>query len=235
MNNYCIDYYSSEIDPEITNITTEQLMKRIKYSAAFTNSINKFDINELPLLQEILLVNQLWSITLIRWLKNRIFFKNNRFDVQLTMKKLVLPCHRLLYRCRFENVVVDCKHIFSLSETYQGYCCSFNIQKPHSSSSVGKTEHIRKTQHFGPQMGLSVILNPLIEKNAMTSVNSEGIKILLNEFNLYPSTRTIERMLPHRQETYVEVRPERTDCSDAVESLPISDRGCVFKNEHQLR
>lgn len=129
--------------------------------------------------------------------------------------------------------MVDCKEFFSVSETYQGFCCSFNILKPITGTT--KAPKIRKTQFFGPDMGLSVILNPQIEKNAMTSVNSEGMKIMINEFNLYPSERAIERMLPHQQESLVEIRPERTDVSDAVESLPISDRGCVFKNEHPLK
>lgn len=151
------------------------------------------------------------------------------------MKKLMFPCTKMLYRCRWEGVIVDCKELFTVSETYQGFCCSFNIQKPVSSTATNKAKKIRKTQYFGYQMGLSVILNPLIEKNAMTSVNSEGMKILVNQFNLYPSARTIERMLPHKQETYVEVRPERTDCSSTVRALPISDRGCVFSNEHALK
>lgn len=190
-------------------------MQLIKYTAAFTNPINRFNASELPYLQEMLQLN--------------------RFDVRTAMMKLMYPCEKLLYWCRWEGVVVDCKEIFAASETYQGFCCAFNIFHPVSASSARKHQNVRKTQFFGPDMGLSVILNPLIEKNAMTSVNSEGIKILIIEPSLYPSERTIERMLPHKQETFVEVRPERTDSSQTVRSLPISDRGCVFGNERSLR
>lgn len=84
-------------------------------------------------------------------------------------------------------------------------------------------------------MGLSLILEPLFEENALTTVSSDGIKIMISENNLYPSERMIERMLPHKQETYVEVRPEKTDCSSQISALPISDRGCVFNNEYSLR
>lgn len=122
-----------------------------------------------------------------------------------------------------------------MSETYQGYCCSFNIIKPQKA--LKQNERGRKalkTHFFGHSMGLSVVLNPLIESGAMTSVNSEGIKILINEFSLYPSEKTIERTLPHKQETFVEIKPESTISSSAVTSLPISDRGCVFENEHKL-
>lgn len=190
-------------------------MRRIKYTAGFTNPLSSFNASELPYLQELL--------------------QENRFDVQLTMKKLMYSCSKLLFRCRWEGKITDCKEIFSSSETYQGFCCAFNVLKPTGATAATKTQKVRKTQFFGPDLGLSVILNPLIEKNAMTSVNSEGIKILISKPNLFPSSRTIERMLPHKQETFVEVRPERTDCSSAVRSLPISDRGCVFNNEHPLR
>lgn len=207
-------FVCSEIFPE-ENATDVDKMRRIKFTAGFTNPINDFNASELPYLQELL--------------------QENRFDVQLTMKKLMYPCTKLLFRCRWEGVIIDCKELFMVSETYQGYCCSFNMLKPTGSSIAQKAQKIRKTQYFGPDMGISVIINPLIEKNAMTSVNSEGIKILVNEPILYPSQRSIERMLPHKQISYVEVRPERTDCSKTVRSLPISDRGCVFNNEYQLK
>lgn len=204
----------SEIYPE-ENATDVDKMRRIKFTAGFTNPINDFNASELPYLQELL--------------------QENRFDVQLTMKKLMYPCTKLMNRCRWEGVIVDCKELFLVSETYQGYCCSFNMLKPTGSLIAQKNQKARKTQYFGPDMGLSVIINPLIEVNAMTSVNSEGIKILVNQPILYPSQRTLERMLPHRQMSFVEIRPERTYCSTTVRSLPISDRGCVFDNEYQLK
>lgn len=205
-----LDVGNSDFD---RNVTSDDLLRMIKYTAGFTNSINKFNVTELPVLQEIL--------------------QNNRFTVDLAMKKLMYPCSKMLYRCRFEGVIVDCKQLFSISETYQGYCCSFNVLKPRIA--LGKEPKIRKTEYFGPEQGLSVILNPKIEKKAMTSVNSEGMRILINQFNLYPSERALERMLPHKQESYVEIRPERTDCSATVKALPISDRGCVFEDEQKLK
>lgn len=197
------------------NITDHEIAERLKYIAGFTNNINAFNESELPFVEDVLSLN--------------------RFDVPLTMKKVMFPCSKLLYRCRWEGKIVECRDIFKISETFQGYCCGFNVQKPTSDLSKVKIDKPKSTQYFGPDNGLSVILNPLIEKHAMTSVNSEGIKIIITEHNLYPGERAIERMLPHRQETFVEVRPERTDCSNAVRSLPISDRGCVFSNEHQLK
>ena len=205
-----------ETYPESENVTEEELMRRIKFTAGFTNRLNDFNPASLPYLQEIL--------------------TENRFDVQLTMKKLMYPCSKLMFRCRWEGNIVDCKDVFAVTETYQGYCCSFNMLKPvFSEQTANKTRKNFKTQYFGPKLGLSVVLEPLIEPKALTTVSSDGIKILINERNLYPSERTIERLLPHKHETYVEVRPEKTDCSSQISALPISDRGCVFENEHSLR
>lgn len=207
--------FRREVFPENYNATDEEIIQRIKYTAGYTNLISIANFSELNYLQDLM--------------------QENRFDVQATMKKLMLPCTKLLYRCRWEGVIMDCKELFSVSETYQGYCCSFNVLKPFKSTVAAKVQKIRKTQFFGPEMGLSVILNPLIEPNALTSVNSEGMKMLINEFNVYPGERSIERMLPHHRESLVEVRPERTDSSTRVQSLPISDRGCIFDNEYRLR
>lgn len=198
------------------NVTEEELISRIKHTAGFTHPLTDFDSVDLPFLQDIL--------------------TENRFDVSLTMKKLMYPCSKLLFRCRWEGKIMDCKDLFTVTETYQGYCCSFNILKPvFGEQTANKTKKIRNTQFFGSAMGLSLILEPLIEPHALTTVSSDGVKIMISENNLYLSERMIERMLPHKQETYVEIRPEKTDCSSQISALPISDRGCVFNNEHSLR
>lgn len=190
-------------------------MRRVKYLAGFTNPMSVFNASELPYLQELM--------------------EENRFDVPSAMKKLMFPCTKLIFRCRWEGVIVNCAEFFSASETYLGYCCSFNMLRPIKATVTEARPTIRKTHYFGPNMGLSVIMSPNVEKYTMTSVNSEGMKILINQPILFPSRRTLERIVPHRQESFVEIRPERTDCSKSVMSLPISDRGCVFDTEHELK
>lgn len=71
---------------------------------------------------------------------------------------------------------------------FLGYCCSFNVIKPFKAMTAdSRNQSSRKTHFFGPNMGLSVVLKPLIENNAMTSINSEGVKILIDENDLFPS------------------------------------------------
>lgn len=53
----------------------------------------------------------------------------NRYDVRTTMKDLMYPCSRLMFKCRWQNEIVDCKTLFKMTETYQGFCCGFNLHK----------------------------------------------------------------------------------------------------------
>lgn len=91
---------NSEVFPETYNATDEEIVQRIKYTAGYTNTVSIANFSELDYLQDLLQLN--------------------RFDVQATMKKLMLPCTKLLFRCRWEGVIMDCKELFSVSETYQG-------------------------------------------------------------------------------------------------------------------
>lgn len=141
----------------------------------------------------------------------------NRYDTVSAMKKIMYPCNKMLYRCRWEGNIVPCASLFQITETYQGYCCGFNVLH----TVKGKAQDPKKTQYFGPDNGLSVILNPIFEKNAITSVNSEGVKMMITNYNLFPSERSKENLLPHQQESFVDIRPERTECSDQVKNLPI--------------
>lgn len=159
----------------------------------------------------------------------------NRYDTVTAMKKIMYPCNKMLYRCRWEGMIVPCSSLFQTTETYQGYCCGFNVLHTVLNTGKGKAQKPKKTHFFGPDNGLSVILNPIFEKNAITNVNSEGVKMMLSSHDLFPSERSKENLLPHQQESYVDIRPERTECSNQVKDLPISDRGCIFDNEFRLK
>ncbi|CAO1344894.1 unnamed protein product [Diamesa hyperborea] len=159
----------------------------------------------------------------------------NRYDTVTAMKKIMYPCNKMLYRCRWEGNIVPCSSLFQTTETYQGYCCGFNVLHTMLQTGKGIAQKPKKTQYFGPDNGLSVVLNPIFEKNAITSVNSEGVAMMLNNYDLYPGKRSKMSFLPHQQETFVDIRPERTECSNQVKDLPVSDRGCIFDNEFRLK
>lgn len=178
---------------------------------------------------------------------------NNRYTVDTAAKALMYPCRKLLYRCRWQNEIVDCSKVFNVAETYHGYCCAFNLVtneqsvKAHlwgnirykspfyRSTKKDKDIHPKKTKFFGTHHGLSVILHPLSEPKSLSTIDSDGVKMIVNEYNEYPSENSIEKVLPSFQESFVEIQPERTFCSEPVRHLSISDRGCYFENEWNLK
>lgn len=38
-------------------------------------------------------------------------------------------CSDLLFRCRFKDEIVPCDELFQVAHTFQGYCCSFNLNQ----------------------------------------------------------------------------------------------------------
>lgn len=184
-----------EIDDDDTRV---DLVKKLRMITGFTTSFaGNLNDSDYSYVQDILAAN--------------------RYDTVTAMKKIMYPCNKMLYRCRWEGKIEPCASLFQISETYQGYCCGFNVLH----AVKGKAQKPKKTQYFGPDNGLSVILNPIFEKKAITSVNSEGVKMMISNYNLFPSERSMENLLPHQQETFVDIRPERTECSNQVQNLPI--------------
>lgn len=61
------------------------------------------------------------------------------------------------------------------------------------------------------------------------------LQMFINDFDYYPYEVSILKMLPLRMETFVELEIVETLNSAAVKGLSISDRGCYFENEYQLR
>lgn len=156
-------------------------------------------------------------------------FVLNRYSSETAMEMIKIPCPELLYKCRWEGKTVPCMRIFQKSITYEGYCCSFNIS-PYNKVTTG-----RRTKYFGFRNGLSVILKPNIDTDALTKIFSEGVELLIHESSVFPSDTAVEKLLPIRSETFVSIRTTMTICSGQVKALPISDRSCVFPEEFSLR
>lgn len=191
------------------NVTHEDIANIIDQSIGFNEKIeyNPFD---LELLQ-------------------RVFFLN-RYTAETAMEKVKIPCNELLFKCRWEGVMVPCMNIFRRSLTHEGYCCSYNIAPYNSPNFQGK-----RTRYFGYKNGLSVVLKPRVDAEANTKIFSEGIDLLIHESTVYPSDTAIDKLIPTRSETLVSVQATVTLCSNQVKALPISDRGCVFSEEYTLR
>lgn len=191
------------------NVTQEDIVSIIDQSIGFNHKI-EYNPYDLELLQRV--------------------FTLNRFTTESAMEQIKISCNDLLFKCRWEGVIVPCMSIFRRSLTFEGYCCSFNIA-PYNVDDF-KAKH---TQYFGYKNGLSVIIKSNIDPDALTKIYSEGIDLLVHESTIYASDTAIEKLIPIQSETLVSVQPIVTLCSNQVKALPISDRGCVFPEEYSLR
>lgn len=81
------------------------------------------------------------------------------------------------------------------------------------------------------KISLSIVIQP----NAISDIGSEAIQIFVYETNTSASTSTFEMKLSKESETLFEFAPELKMCSKAFSEKSISERNCLFENEHQLR
>lgn len=153
----------------------------------------------------------------------------NRYDVGAAMLKLRITCKDLLWRCRFEGVIMDCMQLFRYAGTYNGWCCSFNL------ADFSKDNYKPLyPKLFGVGNGLSFILQPNIDSDSISKIHSDGVQLLVQDGSTFPSDTSVEKMLPFQYETLVSLRTTLTTCSTQVKQLPVSSRQCVFSDEMQL-
>lgn len=81
------------------------------------------------------------------------------------------------------------------------------------------------------KISLSIVIQP----NAISDIGSEAIQLLVYETNTSATTSTFDTMLSSESETLLEFAPELKMCSQAFSEKSISERNCLFENEHKLR
>lgn len=69
----------------------------------------EFDVRDLQILDEILELNHL--------------------EIKGFMQQIRWNCNDLIYRCRFKDEIVPCDTLFQVSQTFNGFCCSFNLNQ----------------------------------------------------------------------------------------------------------
>lgn len=172
-----------------------------------------------------------------------VVFQENNKTVFEVMDMLVQPCDELMEHCRWQGKIVPCHNIFEVTITYYGICCSFN-----NNNRIGSVEFVlthssinnvylfyRRTNLFGYLSGLSIVMNPVIEREVHASVLSQSVRTIIHDANLYPSFTNIEKFLQLGSEVFVQLSASEIHCSAAVANLPQSSRQCFFENEIQLR
>lgn len=172
---------------------------------------SKYNLTDLELLQTIL--------------------TNNRYTTELTMETLYQPCDALLIRCRWQTVIYPCMQIFEKSLSIDGHCCSFNLKRQFHTLNLN-----------GITSGLSIVLEPskttaknITQLPVVDTYYTEGIKLLIHETTIYPSDLSVKRILSRKYETAIRLTATATTLSNDVKLLSADDRGCLLKNEKELR
>lgn len=93
---------------------------------------------------------------------------------------------------------------------------------------------IRKTNYIGMKGSLSAILAPEFER-IRSSVYSDNVKIIVHEPNVLASSSVNEKNVAAKSEVLVQITTMVASCSNEVQQLPISDRGCIYESERKLR
>uniref|UniRef100_A0A1I8PAZ4 Sodium channel protein Nach n=1 Tax=Stomoxys calcitrans TaxID=35570 RepID=A0A1I8PAZ4_STOCA len=144
-------------------------------------------------------------------------------------KKTAWNCNDLIYKCRFKDTIVPCDQLFQLASTFNGYCCSFNLNQTYN------LKFTNQLAYAGFRNGLSLILyyNDTLYKNLRSY--SLGFKILMQEANAFPSAHSTNKFIPLNEEVFISIKPTETFCSQAVKDLSFEERQCTFPYEYKLR
>lgn len=86
----------------------------------------------------------------------------------------------------------------------------------------------------GTHIGFSVILNASVNEYYCTQTNSLGFKVLLHSPNELPEVDHYGLSIANGFESRIVTTPILSKASDAVRSMPMNIRACVFDNENFL-
>ncbi|GLV43926.1 nach [Carabus blaptoides fortunei] len=158
-------------------------------------------------------------------------FRLNGYNAADVFKRIEPSCSEIILKCRWEHQYVPCEKLFKTSYTRDGHCCTFN------GNSGRKNFTLYRTLYYGVQMGLSVILNPLITNvsTQVSTLNSAGVKILIHSPEDYPGLFSIEKILAAGRESFIRILGTKLISSSDVESLTAKQRSCLIANEMKLK
>lgn len=117
---------------------------------------------------------------------------------------------------------------FVESFSYLGACCSFNYN-PKSQDS----EDFFRTNSFGINGGLNVIGTgqPQASDGKSGAIYSEGFVVIVHHPNDFAVESASTTYLELGQETFIDVQPIHSSCSDQVLSLPFKQRKCIIPSD----
>jgi acid-sensing ion channel, other len=121
---------------------------------------------------------------------------------------------------------------FVESYSYLGACCSFNYNPK-----AQDLEEFFRVNSFGVNGGLSVIGTgrPQASDGKSGAVYSEGFVVLVHHSNDFAVESAPTTYLPLSAETFIDVQPIHSSCSDQVLGLPFPQRKCIIPSDLRVK
>ncbi|CRL01764.1 CLUMA_CG014980, isoform A [Clunio marinus] len=161
----------------------------------------------------------------------------NKMTVEEAIDALGTVCADFLLVCYFNGENFPCfqNHKFMTfveSYTYLGACCSFN----YNPKANDQDEHFI-SNFFGINGGLNVIGTgrPQLSDGKSGAVYSEGFVVLVHHPNDFPVESSPTTYIQINKETFIDVQPIESSCSNQVLNLDFEQRKCIIPSDLNVK
>ncbi|XP_053617368.1 pickpocket protein 28-like isoform X2 [Plodia interpunctella] len=172
------------------------------------------------------------------------------------------PCTEMIPLCKWNSEMKSCQDLFNAQLTDEGLCCTFNVvhremmfRNPKSLNDLNLTFPLPavdwtpengyppnspengfpwRPKGVGTNHGLSLVLDANIEEYYCSSTKSTGFKILLHNPTETPKMANLGEIYGSGIEARVTIQPRILDAYDALKSIDVTKRLCLFSSEKEL-
>lgn len=155
------------------------------------------------------------------------------YDTYTRMRELSPQCDDMLLYCMWEGVERNCKDLFKLRTTQDGFCCTFNYVRADNQFPDLDEEPV-KTHLHGVDSGLHVILNSSDADYYYPLLSHYGHSVHLFDPHDYPDMATgylQQRFIKPNVETMVELFASTVVATESLRLFSPSQRNCLFQDE----
>ncbi|KAL3285484.1 hypothetical protein HHI36_000016 [Cryptolaemus montrouzieri] len=166
------------------------------------------------------------TTSLIRMKK--ILDRNDYLHTDLILRKIGQTCKEMLIQCEWNGELTKCLDIFEESYTLDGLCCSYNY---YGSRFSFKPNY---TAYTGWKSGLTVTINPMLQKVHHSSTYATGVKVTIHNSLEFPGFETTSKVVSAGHTFMFQIAGTKLINSQDVKDLTIDQRQCVYAAERPL-
>lgn len=164
--------------------------------------------------------------------------KSNNLTIDQLMFDFASSCRSMVQKCLWKGVQIRCDAIFQRVMTMNDGCCAFNFFGYEKTNYVAKAAsqvtEPRRVSACGFQTGLSVILNPNIDKYTAAAVSTYGFRVMVHDAYSIADNNAQTKIIQAGQEAYISIVPEATYSTIEVKEKELDVRYCFRDGEVKL-